>query len=220
MAKGNDKCKDALFRRLFGSEDMIMNTISLYNALNGTDYDDSTDFQLMTIEDAVYIGMKHDVAFMIHGSIPLWEHQSTINPNMPLRGLLYHAQMLSEYVQSLPQTIYGKRLIKIPRPQFVVFYNGKDDAPDVQDLRLSDAFMEEDKSGKYEWTATVYNINKGKNDDLLAKCKPLRDYMCFVNYFREYTDDGYSLDDAVDKAVTRCIKEDILLSFLKSIGRR
>jgi hypothetical protein len=61
----------------------------------------------------------------------------------------------------------------------------------------------------------MYNLNKGKNDALLSACKPLSDYMTLVNYIKENQSAGMPVKKAVDEAVKRCIKENILRDFLK-----
>ena len=206
--------KDRLFRLLFGSEDMKENILSLYNALNNTNYTNVDDIKIKTIDGIVYMNMKNDVAFLIDSNLSLWEQQSTFNPNMPIRGLMYFGKMYSAYLKVNRCNIYGPKLVTIPTPQFIVFYNGKQDADPVVKLRLSDAFTHKINDGEFEWTATMYNLNEGKNEELLSKCKALSDYMRFVNYVNDYLKQGYELEKAVDMTVTRCIKEDVLKSFL------
>ena len=105
-------------------------------------------------------------------------------------------------------------LIKIPTPQYIVFYNGEDDCDPVTKLRLSDAFINKDNSGDFEWTATVYNLNRGKNDDLLERCKPLSDYMELVNRIRDNQRKGMNVRNAIDDAVDSCIADGIMKDFL------
>lgn len=213
MQQINTKHKDRLFRLLFGREDMKDNILSLYNALNDTCYSNTDDLEVRTLSDAVYIKMKNDVAFLIDSFLPLWEQQSTFNPNMPLRGLMYFSDLFNAYITEKDLNIYGTKLIKIPTPQYVVFYNGHEGKPPIVKLKLSDSFMNKLENSDFEWTATMYNLNKGLNDELLLKCKPLSDYMTFVNYVSFYKK-NHTIKDATDMAVTRCIKENVLKDIL------
>ena len=212
--KVNKQYKDRLFRLLFGSLDMADNIVSLYNALNSTAYGKDDIEDITTIDDVIYIKMKNDVSFLLDDYMNLWEQQSSFNPNMPVRGLMYYGNLFSQYIDKSGESIYGSRLIQLPTPKYIVFYNGPADRPPVEKLKLSDAFIHPDNSSEFEWTATVYNLNKGKNDHLLHLCKPLGDYMTLIGYIREYQTEGLDPKDAVDQAVQRCIAENILSSFL------
>ena len=166
-------------------------------------------------DDAIYIKMKNDVSFLIDSYLTLWEQQSSYNPNMPIRGFMYFANLFDEYIDKNNYNIYGTKLVKIPTPKYVVFYNGTLDKPAIEKLKLSDAFIKADKDNEFEWTATMYNLNRGKNDKLLSLCKPLSDYMTLIYYIRENQENGYSIKEAVDKAAKRCIEENILSDFLR-----
>ena len=205
--------KDRLFRFIFGSKDNAANILSLYNALNGTEYNDPDELQITTLEDAIYIRMKNDVSFLISSYLTLWEQQSSYNPNMPLRGLMYFGELYSGYIETNELTLYGSRLLQIPTPQYVVFYNGERDTETVKKLRLSDSFINQDKSGDFEWTATMYNLNK-ENDGLLDACRPLKEYMTLVQYIRSNMGNGMTVERAVDEAVKRCIAENVMKAFL------
>ena len=136
----NKEYKDRLFRFLFGREENKEYALSLYNALNGTSYTNADELEFTTIEDVVYMGMKNDVSFMIQNFMPLYEHQSSFNPNMPLRGLMYFGKLYDRYMEKNHFNRYGKILIKIPTPQYIVFYNGLEEHEEKEILRLSDAF--------------------------------------------------------------------------------
>lgn len=142
------------------------------------------------------------------------EQQSTLNPNMPLRGLMYFGNLYDSYIESNGLNIYGKKLIKIPTPQYYVLYNGTDEEEAVKELRLSDAFAKPSQTGVFEWTATLINLNKGKNDELLKNCKPLEDYMFLINAIRMNEAVGLPIEEAVDKAVRYCIENDVLKEYL------
>ena len=211
--KINREYKDRLFCLLFGREEYKDNILSLYNALNDTSYTNPDDIEITTINDAIYIRMKNDVSFLIDSYLPLWEQQSTYNPNMPVRGLMYFGKLYSAFITGRNLNIYGKTLIRIPTPQYTVLYNGENEEPSVVKLKLSDAFIHKDDSGQFQWTATMINLNKGKNDQLLAKCKALSDYMHLINLIREYQK-RMTFKDAVDKAVEECIQNNVLAEFL------
>lgn len=213
--KINVQYKDRLFRLLFGSEALKDNILSLYNALNGTKYNKPEEIELYTIDDVIYIKMKNDVALILDSYLSLWEQQSSYNPNMPVRGLMYFGKLYDKYIETNELNIYGSKLIKIPTPRYVVFYNGNKDAEPIEELKLSDAFIVSDTSNKFEWTATMYNLNEGKNNDLLNRCKPLSDYMTLINRIREYQK-TLELSVAVDKAIDDCINDGILAEFLVS----
>ena len=210
----NIKYKDRLFRLRFGSEEYKDDILSLYNALNGSAYCNTDDLAITTIDDVIYIKMKNDVSILLDGNMPLWEQQGSINPNMPVRGLMYFGNLYSQYIKVNKLNIYGKKLQRIPAPQYIVFYNGTEDYPPVSRLRLSDSFMNRADNGEFEWTATVYNLNRGKNDALLLKCKPLSEYMELINRIRDNQNCGMDIQDAVNTAVDSCIADNIMKDFL------
>lgn len=210
----NLKYKDRLFCLLFGDEKNKQNIISLYNALNGTDYSEDEEVEVTTIHDVIYINMKNDVSFIVDSHMSLFEQQSSVNPNMPLRGLMYFGNLYDSYIESRGLNIYGSKLIQIPTPQYYVLYNGKVEAPAVAELKLSDAFAKESPKGKFEWTATFINLNQGKNDALLEKCRPLEEYMFLIRCIRENEVKGMRIEDAIDTAVQHCIECNVLKDFL------
>ena len=109
----NRKYKDTVFRMLFADKS---NLLSLYNAMSGSDYHDPSKLQIITLENAIYIGMKNDLAFVIGTNLFLYEHQSTYNPNMPLRGLIYFGKQYESYIKqqnSLAWNVPQKSIILI-----------------------------------------------------------------------------------------------------------
>jgi hypothetical protein len=206
-----------LFRLIFGEEKNKRNLLVLYNAINGTGYDDISQFQLMTIDDCIYMGMKNDIGLLIDFWLTLYEQQSTWNPNTPVRGMFYFSGMFEKYIALNKLNIYGSKLIKLPTPQYIVFYNGMDErmaGKDEVKLRLSDAFGDKSVAGEFEWTATVKNINLGRNKELMEKCRPLMEYATLVDKIRRHNDELGDIEKAVNKAVNECIKEGILEDFL------
>ncbi len=212
--KINDKYKDRLFRFIFGHEENKNYALELYNAINNTDYKDVSELEFYTIEDVIYLKMKNDVALILDSYLNLWEQQSSYNPNMPLRGLMYFGQMYSKYIKTNALNIYGKTLVKIPTPRYIVFYNGTRETLPVEYMKLSDSFINPDKSGDFEWTAVMYNLNEGKNDDLRSKCKPLHEYMMLIKRIRDKMKVITDVAQAIDAAVVSCINDGILKDFL------
>jgi len=147
----------------------------------------------------------------------LFEQQSSYNPNMPLRGFLYFAQLLGVWLKEngLLSKLYGSTLIKLPNPNYIVFYNGMRDSPDMEEMNLSKAFEVPDNSGRYKWTAQVYNINAGHNEELLNACKPLKDYSDFINKVKEKLRNGKKIKEAVTQAVDWAIEQDLLDGYFK-----
>ena len=205
--------KDRLFCLLFGKEEYKEYILSLYNALCKTNHTDVNDIRIYTIDNVIYIEMKNDVSILLDSYLHLWEQQSSYNPNMPLRGMMYFSRMYDRYITENAYNIYGTTLIKIPTPRYTVLYNGAKDEPAFVRLKLSDAFIHEDASGDFEWTADMININRGKNDELLDNCKPLKEYMILVERIRQNSKE-MDVEEAVDAAVTYCIDHDILRDFL------
>ena len=209
----NKKYKDRLFCLLFGNEEYKENILALYNALCNTSYTNTDDIQIYTIDDVIYIKMKNDVSILLDSFLYLWEQQSTYNPNMPIRGLMYFGKMYDRYISENHLNIYGRTLIKIPTPRYTVLYNGMDEQPGSLQLKLSDSFINLDSSGNFEWTASMINLNDGKNDELLNNCQPLKDYMTLINKIRKNSE-TMDFEEAVDVAVTYCIEHDVLRAFL------
>ena len=210
----NRNHKDRLFIRLFGSGEYKENLLALYNALNDTEYTNIDDLQINTIDDVIYMGYKNDVSFLLYSEMDLFEHMSSYNPNMPLRGLMYFAKLIEKYITQGDFDIYGTKLLKIPEPRYYIFYNGEKDFPDETVLRLSDAFQQKKAPGECEWTAHMLNVNYGKNKKLLEKCKTLEEYAILIDTIREKRKTAETMEEAVDLAVNECIKEGVLEKFL------
>ena len=189
--------------------------LQLYNALNGTDYKDASRLQIVTIENAVYIVMKNDLAFVITGTLNLYEHQSTCNPNMLVRFLIYLAEEYQMIVEQAEESIYGSKQISLPTPQCVVFYNGETEAAEEQVLRLSDAFENKERKADVELTVRMLNINHGHNKALMEKCRTLEEYAQFVAVSRAYAAEGRPMQEALEEAIVYCIDHGILSEFLR-----
>ena len=201
--------KDRLFCNLFSDKE---NALSLYNALNGTCHEEEDDLEIVTLEDTLYMTMKNDVSVCLYGNVSLWEQQSTINPNMPLRGFLYFAREYEGWLASHEKDIYSRKLLKIPAPQFYVLYNGEVPRPEREEYHLIDAFEHPVKG--YDWTAHVLNINPGNNQNLMDACSTLAGYTKLIQQIRTRQKSGDSIESAVHQAVKYCIKNDILKTYL------
>lgn len=208
--KATKKYKDTIFRMLFENKE---NLLSLYNAMNHKNYTDADALQVVTLENSIYMGMKNDLAFILDMNLYLYEHQSTYNPNMPLRDLFY---ISNEYQKLVVQkSLYSSVLQKIPAPKFVVFYNGTKEIEDVSEFRLSSAYECQTDDPDLELRVTVLNVNEGHNQELMEHCQTLKEYAQYVAKVRKYTSLGeLSLEEAVECAVEECIKEGILAEFL------
>lgn len=163
--------------------------------------------------------MKNDLSFIISSTLNLYEHQSTFNPNMPIRGLLYFARLYEDYIYEHNLNILGHRLVRLPTPQFIIFYNGRETQPDEIELCLSDSFEKmPDKSFAFppalECRARMLNINLGHNEGLLEKCNRLKDYSTFISEVNYHLDKGYPLEDAINQAIDVCVAKGILSDIL------
>ncbi|MBR4543458.1 MAG: hypothetical protein IKO53_04525 [Lachnospiraceae bacterium] len=214
----NREHKDRLFAFIFGREENRSWTLSLYNAMNGTHYTDESDIEITTMSDAVYMGMKNDVSFIIYDMISLYEQQSTYNPNMPVRQLMYLGRSYDKYIKRTSQNIYGNKLMTLPIPRLVTFYNGKDNIPD-HILNLSDSFPKgtDPDISDVQVRVKLININPGRNKELLENCKPLEEYSWFVARVRNKKDEGkMSLEEAVDGTLDEMPADFFIRDFLIS----
>ena len=208
MPATNRNYKDTIFRMLFSDR---KNLLSLYNAINQSNYNNPDDLEIVTLENAIYMGIKNDLAFIMDTNLYLYEHQSTYNPNMPLRDLFY---ICSEYQKLVDKkSLYSSTLQKIPAPNFIEFYNGSTAIADCTELRLSSAFEHLSGKPKLELIVTVLNVNEGHNAELMQHCSMLKEYAQYVARVRHYASD-MPLNQAVKRAVDECIREGILAEFL------
>ena len=208
LPEANRRYKDTIFRWLFSDKE---NLLSLYNAVTGKNYTEADALTIVTLESAVYLGMKNDVAFLVDMGLYLCEHQSTYNPNMPLRNLFYIA---SEYqILVKDKSLYSSVLLKLPAPKFLVFYNGTGQVGDREEMRLSAAYENLQGEPDLELKVTLLNINEGHNRELMEQCRILKEYSQYVARVRKYAAQ-MELNEAVERAITECIREGILSEFL------
>lgn len=200
--------KDTVFRMLYRDKRELL---ELYNALNGTSYQNTEELEIQTLENAIYMAVKNDVSFLLGAELNLYEHQASFNPNMPLRDLIYIARQLEKFLRK--RSLYSGSLVKIPVPRFVVFYNGNAAQPEQRVLRLSDAFEKPTADPELELKVLMLNINPGNNGELMAKCRTLKEYSEYVACVRGYAKKE-PIEEAVEHAVTECIQKGILADFL------
>ena len=220
MAEANKKYKDSVFTKLCEGPKRL---IEIYNALANKNYPPDAKIEIATLDDALFLGRRNDAAFVIEDKIVvLMEHQSTPCENMPARLLIYITRVYEKLLSVNPKlksAIYRTKLLKIPKPEFYVLYNGRENFPDRKELRLSDAFHKtsatEWPGGLLELTVPVYNINEGRNRDIASKSETLAGYAAFVASVRGYLDSGFDLEEAVTKAVKDCVERGVLTDFLQ-----
>lgn len=202
------KYKNTVFRMLFGKEERAL---SLYNGVNGTDYKDASSLKFNTLENAVFMNVKNDLSFVFASSVNLYEHQSTVPVNMPLRDLFYIADVWQK--EFMDKSIYSNKRTVMPNPNFVVFYNGVRVLPEQMEMKLSDSYLIQTDEPSLELKVKVLNINSGMNEELKEMCPELKQYMQYIDKVRKYSEE-MELKDAVIKAVEECIRENILRDFL------
>ena len=208
----NRTYKDRLFKIIFEGKKELL---SLYNALTGKNYQNPDELEINTIDDVIYMHLKNDMSFILDDWQNLFEQQSTFNPNQPLRGFFYFADLYK--VKYFGKKIYSTRLLKIPTPQYIVFYNGTTNMPDRKELRLSDAFQQPTVQPDIEVVAHMLNINYGHNKELMERCQKLKEYAQFIDIIRHYLKENkqWSNERAISKAIDDCIQNNILRDILQ-----
>ena len=208
----NRSYKDRLFKIIFEDKKELL---SLYNALTGKNYQNPDELEINTIDDVIYMHLKNDMSFILDDWQNLFEQQSTFNPNQPLRGFFYFADLYK--VKYFGKKIYSTRLLKIPTPQYIVFYNGTTSMPDRKELRLSDAFQQPTVQPDIEVVAHMLNINYGHNKELMERCRKLKEYAQFIDIIRHYLRENkqWSNEQAISKAIDDCIQNNILRDILQ-----
>ena len=216
--RANRTYKDRLFIRIFEHKEDLL---SLYNAVNGSDYQNPDELEITTLDNAIYMRMKNDISFLIDGYMSLYEHQSTFNPNMPLRDCLYMLQIYQNYIDSQELDLYSSVLLKIPTPRLVVFYNGQEKMRNEEMciLRLSDSYERPEKEPALECRVQVINVNYGKNRDMMEKCPKLYEYSYLVAKIRENQASGKTLEGAISTALEDCLAQGYLTELLTTYRR-
>jgi len=208
MATENRTVKSDVFSMLMENK---VYALQVYNALKGSDYQDPDMVEMCRLESGISLSIRNDASFIIDMHLGIYEHQSTYNPNMPLRSLIYVVGIFKNLISNT--NLYRRKLIKLPTPHFVVFYNGVENRPPLERLRLSDSFEIATEEPMLELICDVININSGKNDDFLDKCSVLSQYTQFIEKVREF--DSMDLEKPIKAAIDWCVENGILADFLK-----
>ena len=207
----NPKVRDTVFCKYMSTGDHLL---ALLNAIKDTSYTDPSGITINTLSGSFYSNIKNDISFMLDTLIMmLIEHQTTINPNMPIRMLEYVAELFRRYMEPEKRKVYGSELITLPAPEFYVFYDGDDTSFEHQTLRLSDAFMA--PSDKLELIVNVYNLADGMNEDLKERCRPLNEYSIFSNHYKQLRKQRLPIDEAVSATIRYCIENNIMKDYLR-----
>ncbi|MDR2701439.1 MAG: Rpn family recombination-promoting nuclease/putative transposase [Spirochaetaceae bacterium] len=215
----NSKYKDSVFSFIFNNPDTLR---ELYSALKGVSLPPDLPVTINTLQNVLFMELINDISFQIGGKlVVLIEHQSTINPNMALRLLMYIARVYEKIIGD--RGIYTTQLIPIPRPEFFVLYNGTAPYPDEQVLRLSDAFEKPDIPGLsekavLELEVRVLNINEGRNGAIAQRCRKLAEYSAFIGKVRSFEKELKDKEAAMEAAIRYCREHDILKEFLEQNG--
>lgn len=204
----NRSYKATMFEMIFSDK---VELLKLYNAVNQTNYTNPDDLEINTLKNAIFLSVHNDISFVIDSRLSLYEHQSTYSPNLPLRYLFYIADLFSGMTKGLH--IYGEKVVPIPTPRFLIFYNGAKERPEREILRLSDAYTIKEEYPSLELIAELININLGYNDELMKTCRTLQDYAEYTARVRKYAG-IMPIKDAVLRTVEECIQEGILEEFL------
>ena len=187
--------------------------LNVYNVLGNSHFDNPEDVEIITTDGGISLSVRNDASFIIGTDMNFYEHQSTYNPNMPMRSLIYCTDAIDRRIKEKNENLYGHKQIKIPTPRFVVFYNGREKRPAVERMYLSSAYMGEKKNPDLELACTVYNLNAPENKELLEKSEVLYGYTFFVNRVNDNKENGMELEQAIDEAIDACTRENILKDF-------
>ena len=219
--KTNKKHKDSVFSTLFNDPDILR---ELYSAIEGISIPPDTPIDINTLSNVLIKEKINDLSFTIDNRlVVLCEHQSTISDNLPLRLLEYIGRVYEKIVK-YERRFQGK-LEKIPRPEFIVLFNGNEQFPDHQELRLSDAFMDvqglkrtDSNELPLELIVQVYNINQGHNPEMLKKSVTLEGYSVLISKIWEYRNNKIPLEESLKLGIKYCVDNNILRDYLKKHG--
>ena len=189
--------------------------LEVYNALNHSDYRNPEEVEIIRLERGISLSIRNDASFLIDMNMSFYEHQSTYNPNMPLRSMIYYVNALEDWLKRKNLDLFGRKRIQIPTPHFVVFYNGMEKRPEYEEMRLSEAFCHKTDEPGIEVRCRVYNINPDNNRSLKERSAVLEGYSYFVEKVRIYRKREMELGEAVDRAIEDCIENHVLEDFFR-----
>ena len=213
MQQSNREVKSSAFTTYFSDP---QNAAQLYSALEGVEVSPE-DIHFTTLEGVLFVARKNDMAFTVKNRVlVISEHQSTVNNNMPLRDVIYYGRTMEKLID--PKTLYRRKLVTIPTPEFYVFYNGDEPYPAEKVMKLSDAYLDKSKAPMLELTVKVININLPENHALLSQCRPLYEYSWFIQRIKDYMADGMNRDSAITQTIKDCEREGIMVDFVRKHG--
>lgn len=228
MSFENREIKSSVFADIFGDDELDgkKNFLSLYNAIHGTNLKlEDTVIEHKKIPQAICKPYDNDISMLINGRlIVLVEHQSTPNENMPLRCLEYYVHLLYGIIPARAR--YNENIVKIPTPEFYVFYNGKRKTEKEYTMKLSDAFWEFQEDPLCELKVRFMSIigEEGKNLPVVQKCDMLRQYCEFMDIVFRYQaelKEAPTKDEqntCYEKAIREAISKGILVDYLTRKG--
>ena len=210
--KENREYKSDVFSMLMENKSYAL---EVYNALNHSDYRNPEEVEIIRLERGISLSIRNDASFLIDMNMSFYEHQSTYNPNMPLRSAIYYVNALEDWLRRKNLDLFSRKRIQIPTPHFVVFYNGTEKRPEYEEMRLSEAFCHKTDEPGIEVRCRVYNINPDNNRPLKERSAVLEGYTYFVEKVRTYQKGNMSLEEAVDRAIEDCIENHVLEDFVR-----
>ena len=210
--KENREYKSDVFSMLMENKSYAL---EVYNALNHSDYRNPEEVEIIRLERGISLSIRNDASFLIDMSMSFYEHQSTYNPNMPLRSAIYYVNTLEDWLRRKNLDLFSRKRIQIPTPHFVVFYNGTEKRPEYEEMRLSEAFCHKTDEPGIEVRCRVYNINPDNNRTLKERSAVLEGYTYFVEKVRTYRKRNVDLEEAVDRAIEDCIENHVLEDFFR-----
>ena len=210
--KENREYKSDVFSMLMENKSYAL---EVYNALNHSDYRNPEEVEIIRLERGISLSIRNDASFLIDMNMSFYEHQSTYNPNMPLRSAIYYVNTLEDWLRRKNLDLFSRKRIQIPTPHFVVFYNGTEKRPEYEEMRLSEAFCHKTDEPGIEVRCRVYNINPDNNRPLKERSAVLEGYTYFVEKVRTYRKGNMGLEEAVDRAIEDCIENHVLEDFFR-----
>lgn len=92
---GNREYKSDVFSMLMQDK---RRALELYNAMNDTDYDNPDEVEMVTLAGGISLSVRNDASFVVGDNLSIYEHQSTVCPNMALRSLIYFVAVIKERI--------------------------------------------------------------------------------------------------------------------------